>query len=142
MKYVLDTEFNEQGGELISIALIREDDEAFYAELPIEENAWKPWVKLHVKPLLTGPTLSKERIQTLLTAFFAKDENPCIYCDWPADIAHLCALLDLGNGYRLGANHWEFHIFGKLGAVSEKPHHALSDARAIKKVLQQRNIFL
>lgn len=134
MKYWLDTEFNEQGGELISMGIVAEDGRELYFELPIAEEAWKPWVRANVKPLLTETPMAKETAQKWLARFFVGDGEPHICCDWPADIAHLCTMLDLGDGKRLGANRWTFELRGKLGAKSDTPHHALSDARSIRDV--------
>jgi len=135
MRYALDTEFNEQNGDLISIALVREDGVEFYAEVPLTVP-WKPWVEKHVKPLLTGPQISKEFLQECLALFFANDTAPIVICDWPADISHLCTLLDLGEGRRIGAKDWQFLLTGELGLQPEIPHHALSDARALMKCLK------
>lgn len=137
MKYFLDTEFNEQDGALISLALVDEQGHELYFEVPLREP-WKPWVSEHVKPKLTGPLVDYQFAQLALQAYFAEDDAPIIICDWPADIAHLCHLLDLGQGRRMGASRWEFILQGQMNTSPEIPHHALSDARALKVSWQKR----
>ena len=51
MKYFLDTEFNEFGGELISLALVREDGESIYLVYP-DLPEYGAWVKEHVVPII------------------------------------------------------------------------------------------
>lgn len=140
MRYFLDTEFNEFGGELISLGLVSASGKELYFELdtPI---TWRPWVEQHVKPLLTGPKVGREVAQKTLAAYFITDAStPVIICDWPADIAHFCSLLDLGFGKRLGVNRWEF-ILQDINSTTkpDTPHHALSDARALRKSWLEQN---
>jgi hypothetical protein len=53
MKYYLDTEFNEFGGELISLALVREDGESLYLVYPEPKDGYGEWVKDNVVPIIS-----------------------------------------------------------------------------------------
>ena len=54
MNYFLDTEFNELGGELISLALVREDTGGFlYVATPCKDPG--PWVAANVMTVLDVP---------------------------------------------------------------------------------------
>lgn len=135
MHTAIDTEFNEFGGELISIGLVREDGKEEYFE--VEPPAvWKPWVRRNVVPLLTGPRVNNGERITRLRAFFHDDEWPSIIVDHPADIRYFCELLNLNLGNYIGTDKgWQFTVMPKLGQgfPSEVPHHALHDARALMK---------
>lgn len=134
MRYFLDTEYNEFGGQLISMGIVSASGKELYFELdtPI---IWKPWVEKHVKPLLTGPVVSREAAQKMMQFYFGSDATtPIIYCDWPADIQHFCDMQDLNMGNRWGVNRWEFILQGKMETKPGNPHHALSDAHALRKV--------
>ena len=52
----------------------------------------------------------------------------------PEDIAHFCQSLIVGPGARINTPHLTMEIRRDLDAVSEIPHNALSDARAIRAV--------
>lgn len=132
-QYYLDTEFNEHGGELISIALVDTEQRFFYAETPLKEK-WKPWVLKHVKPLLTGPELEYTELRRQVAAFLGTVDCEII-CDWPADIALLCELLDAGGGNRVGPRNIIFKLLGGIDCKPITPHHALSDAYALRHAL-------
>jgi hypothetical protein len=51
VRYFLDTEFNGFGGALLSLALVPEDGEEFYATLACKEGL-VPWVEQNVLPFL------------------------------------------------------------------------------------------
>ncbi|MEJ5976475.1 hypothetical protein WG901_07505 [Novosphingobium sp. PS1R-30] len=67
MRYFLDAEYNGFGGELISIALVPEDEATapFYAALVCA--APTPWVAEHVLPMLdTMPVSRSELVDPVL----------------------------------------------------------------------------
>ncbi|MCC8979072.1 hypothetical protein [Bradyrhizobium acaciae] len=62
MRYFLDAEFNGFGGELLSIALVPQDDAlpAFYEAVICEHPT--AWVREHVEPVLDKHPLSREQV--------------------------------------------------------------------------------
>ena len=104
MRYFLDTEFNGFGGALISLALVPEDGEEFYATLAYE-GALLPWVEQNVVPFLDhvpvgleSTRLSRGDAAIALSHYLAIDPEPLIVADWPEDIAQFCNLLMTGPG--------------------------------------------
>ena len=126
MRYYLDTEFDGMGGDLISLALVREDCTLEYVladrttapviqrrrslYLVTKGHARDPWVKDNVIPILdavpdilTTPsgvvslTLA-EYLPIYLDGFFEGDDDVEVIADWPDDIGHLCKALITGPG--------------------------------------------
>ena len=143
MRYFLDTEFNGLGGALLSIALVPEDGEEFYAVLecgdPIE-----PWVERNVMPYLdTVPQelrqrpLSRPGAAAALQHYLQVDTDPVILADWPEDIAQFCMLLLTGPGTMIPVPPLRFQLLPLPGfstaANSAVPHNALHDARAFRE---------
>lgn len=130
----LDCEFNSFQGELISMALVPLNGELseFYAELNIQAE-YDPWVKDHVVPHLSGKTESKESFQIRLTMYLNSIGKSTIIADWPDDIKYFCESLITGPGFMVPVfNKLNFQIDRTLEYISEKPHHALYDARGIR----------
>lgn len=147
MKYFLDTEFNGFGGELISLALVREDGESFYAIVEDAIAHWRgaithPWVKENVIPVLTDCPVAPIRTSArdlgyLLAAFLLNDDGErIIIADWPEDIALFNRALITGPGAMVNIDSLTF----KLVRVESYPttlegavqHNAFWDARALK----------
>ena len=91
MRYFLDTEFDPIPGEapkLISLGIVREDGEEFYAEnLDYDATQATPWVAEHVVPHLGGQAYSEKKLLTEFFKFFESDPTPKFYCwvgtyDW------------------------------------------------------------
>ena len=145
MRYFLDTEFNGFGGALISLALVPEDGEEFYATLAYE-GALLPWVEQNVMPFLDhvpvgleSTRLSRGDAAIALSHYLAIDPEPSIVADWPEDIAQFCNLLMTGPGElvpipRIRFTLWPLAGFG-TAANSAVPHNARHDARALKEHL-------
>lgn len=105
MRYYLDTEFNGFGGDLISLALVRQDGQSvsyvFGCDHPTE------WVAANVMPHLFAAEVSHEGLITRqaaashLAAFLRDDREPIIIADWPEDLRHLCDLIVIGPGKAL-----------------------------------------
>lgn len=131
MKYFVDTEFNEFQGELISIGIVAEDGRWFYHEA-VRRESDKSWVAVHVIPLLDGRRSSREAMQADLRHFLDGDPYPEFIADWPTDLAFLADLLTLPGGERLGPESITFSLVSHVSAVPTTPHHALSDALALK----------
>jgi hypothetical protein len=142
MRYFLDTEFNGFGGALLSVALVPDEGEEFYAVLecaaPLE-----PWVERHVAPYLTtvpdalrNAPLSRAGAAAALQHYLQGDRAPLIVADWPEDIALFCMLLLTGPGLMIPVPPIRFELLALPGfstaANSAVPHNALHDARALR----------
>src|SRR5690349_21302626 len=107
MRYYLDTEFNGFGGELISLALVREDEISLYlVSDDIAVRSLEPWVAENVWPLLEKtPAIEWERhpnkrgghfndlrknFSRRIANFLGGDPKPIIVTDWPDDIRYMC----------------------------------------------------
>lgn len=134
----LDTEFNGFGGELISMALVPDDESKpfWYAVtyLPnmTQFNGLNPWVKEHVIPVLNKEPmrywLFKESFQRYITQF----KNPTIICDWYSDAIHFCNLMN-GPTYDTSlATEFTIKVVRTNGLNSVLPHNALADAEALR----------
>lgn len=100
MRLFLDTEFTDliPGAKLISIALVDEDENYFYAELTdtYELKDCSGFVKSYVLPFLKGSPKMTHRECSLAIGNWIEDRNvPCIIAsDNPGwDIPHLNSLL-------------------------------------------------
>lgn len=135
MRYFLDCEFNGFDGPLISIALVpeREDRGEFYAVLPCHRPT--RWVAEHVMPKLGRRFEARSTVVAALAAYLMPDLDPCLVADWPEDIAHAAALLAF-QGKRL-VPQVRFDLLNLPGfdtaSMSQLPHNALADARALRK---------
>lgn len=143
MRYFLDTELNGFGGALLSIALVPDDGEEFYATLAPEGDPL-PWVERNVLPFLDhvpsalrSPRLSRRDAAIELAHYLSVDPEPVIVADWPEDIAQFCTLLTTGPGEMVSVPPLEFQLVPLGGfsaaANSAVPHNALHDARALKE---------
>jgi hypothetical protein len=113
MRYYLDCEFNGMGGELLSLALVREDEISLYAVLPLPKDI-DPWVSEHVIPLMhETPEIEWERhpnkrgghivvndaltLGQQISLFLAGDPQPVIVTDWIADAKYFCEVMNAGS---------------------------------------------
>jgi hypothetical protein len=135
----LDTEFNGHNGEIISLAIVcAEGDDEFYGELSLPHYI-EPWVAENVVPHLDGVTDTLDQFRGRLRNFLEQHAGDVIIADWPGDFSRLMQLM-CGPDYE---RHWIVPLTMQL-AVSgelkpEKPHHALSDARALMEWDQARH---
>lgn len=81
MKYFLDTEFNETGGEkrptidLISIGIVSETGRDYYAESSeFDAKACNPWVQENVLPKLRGEGKPRQIIMQEIIQFIGDDK--------------------------------------------------------------------
>lgn len=165
MRYFIDTEFFECGSkfpiELISIAMIREDDKEFYAiNSEFDPKYVSTWVKEHVLPHVTfrgeeiygsgasprrrweeSRRMSPSQITKEVLAFIGNDKPEFwgYYADydWVAFCQLFGSMINLPNG-------WPMYCRDLKQVVDEKgnpklpklvhaiEHHALYDAREIK----------
>jgi hypothetical protein len=134
MNLFLDCEFNEFKGELISMALVSEAGHEFYEVLPCEKP--KDWVKLNVIPILNKDPVDIHVFQYKLQKFLMQFDSINIIADWPEDIKHFCDTLITDPGSRLDTPPLTMAIY-RVDTVSELPHNALEDARAIANYFEE-----
>ena len=138
MKIWFDTKFIEDGKtiDLISIGMVREDGETYYAESS-ECDLFRAsdWVVNNVFPHLTGPKLTREQIRYDILVFAgAKPEFWAYYCayDWVVLCQLFGKMIDLPKGWpmfcmdvkQLCVENGNIKLPPKLAAE----HNALSDA--------------
>ena len=136
MRYFLDAEFNGFGGQLISLALVPEDEGAapFYAALPCADP--KPWTAEHVMPVLRTEPIERATMTQKLADYLRSDPEPLVVADWPEDIAHLAMLMVTGPGSRLATPTLVFELLDlplfDAKTKSAVPHNACYDAMALR----------
>ena len=136
MNIYIDTEFNDFGGELISLAMVDETGREFYAVLNCKNP--EPWVLENVMPVLLQPFELLSMLQTRMEAWLAAYPSVHIVADWPEDIAHFCRALITGPGMRMDTPPLTLEVRRDLSSeASSIPHNALEDARAIWRAAQK-----
>lgn len=133
MKLFLDCEFNGFGGELISLALIDENNQYFYEVLTCQNPI--PWVAEHVIPILNQAAISLEQFQKQLQEFLNQYDTVEIIADWPEDFALFSRSLIVSAGRCLSLPPLKMQLWmqeSNANAPSQQPHNALADARALK----------
>lgn len=126
----IDTEFNGYGGELISLAMVDENDHQFYEAVACENP--QPWVAENVLPVLGTRPRSLGWLQRHLHWWLSAYDSVHIVADWPDDVAYFCRALITGPGERMNTPALTFEIRRDLDAVSAIPHNALEDAKAMR----------
>ena len=130
MNIYIDTEFNDFGGDLISLAMVDEVGREFYAVLSCPNPT--PWVRDNVIPVLGQRPASLRMLQARMEAWLATYPRVHIVADWPEDIAHFCRALITGPGMRIDTPPLTLEVRRDLSSEqSAIPHNALEDARAI-----------
>lgn len=134
MRIFVDCEFNGFGGELISMALVPDQDtdaHDWYGVLPFPKVI-DPWVAENVIPVLHAEPISKEAFRSSAIAYLRQFDNPTICADWYTDLVHFFSLF-------AGENHTEsvgYACTAELALIdnyqSAIPHNALMDAMAIR----------
>lgn len=141
----LDCEFNGFGGDLLSIALVPENGDAFYRIVEDTSEPPTPWVAEHVIPLLGafgGQAITSPRwaIRRELQRFLSRYCRVHIVADWPEDIAHFCRLLLTAiPGERISTPPLTMEIV-RFDSRSEMPHNALADAVGIRSAMLSTNM--
>jgi hypothetical protein len=136
MNIYIDTEFNDFGGELISLAMVDENGRDFYAVLNCENPT--QWVATNVMPVLGQRFASLRMLQTRMETWLAEYPSVHIVADWPEDIAHFCRALITGPGMRMDTPPLTLEVRRDLSSeASAIPHNALEDARAIWRAAQK-----
>ena len=133
MKLWLDCEFNDFGGELISLAMVDERGDCFYAALPCPSPS--PWVAANVMPVIGVDPMTRAEMQQALQAWLSRYDRIHIVADWPEDIAHYCRALITGPGQRIDTPPTTMEIRRDLSTIeSAVPHNALADAKALRQM--------
>lgn len=149
MRYYLDTEFNEFGGDLISLALVRDDGYSLYLVYPDLED-YGDWVKKNVIPILWDVPQSHmyeayklekyEQGARMIQQFLEGDTHPVIVTDWPDDIRYFCQAIITGPGMMINIPGLVFQMLrvdayptALEGAVQ---HNAWWDAMALRELLK------
>ena len=138
MIYFLDTEFNEFGGDLISLALVREDGRSIYLVTDCKNP--RPWVAENVMPILNSGGDPIRILPHLFGAgiahFLHNDSDPLVIADWPDDIRYFCQALITGPGQMVAIPKIAFQILRVdtypttlQGAIQ---HNAWWDAMALR----------
>ena len=132
MNIFVDCEFNDFGGDLISMGLVDQNGEHWYGVLKCE-NPTK-WVSKNVMPVLNQGCEPVQVFRLRLQNFLNAYETCHIIADWPEDIAWFCRMLITGPGQRIATPPLTFEIDRRLDSKnSAVPHNALHDAYAIRK---------
>jgi hypothetical protein len=141
MKLWIDCEFNEFGGDLISMALVADDGQEFYEVLNLEnDEKYGSWVFANVVPYLNKDPITKEALQRKLWMFLNQWDEVHIIADWPDDIKYFCMSLITAPGMALNTPlKTTMQIDRELNTESSAIlHNALEDARAIKRSWDRR----
>lgn len=146
MRYYLDTEFNAFGGELISLALVREDGRSLYLVYKIKAE-YDPWVAANVVPKLFPPGVAAIKLDDPIDGalhiaeFLREDEKPVIITDWPDDIRYFCAAIITAPGYMADIKGLKFEMIrvdaypSKLPGANDWQHNAYWDAKALRQIM-------
>lgn len=96
MRYWLDCEFDGHNGDLISLALVREDGDSLYI-ITSNHIVYDPWVRDNVLPIVHNHQSNKwivvpiDEVGAVLKVYL--DDDPTIIADSPVDIYRLCRAL-------------------------------------------------
>lgn len=146
MKYFVDCEFDGFGGNLLSLAICREDGEILYLVYKFSGRYKDQWVVKNVVPILrsvpkgckindVGDVKSGAR---LIHQFMKNDSNPVIIFDWPDDIKYFCQAIMTGPGEMVGLDNLTFKMFRVDAYPTELKdavqHNAAWDALALSKL--------
>lgn len=138
MRYFLDTEFNGFGGELISIALVPEEEVRTHFYEAITCASPTPWVAENVMPVLEIKPRSRAQVAGLFARYLHNDPAPLLVADWPEDIAHAARLLVTGPALMVPVRGLRFELFDPDTILegadhpSTIPHNARHDAIALR----------
>lgn len=129
----IDTEFTNFKGQLMSMAIIDENDNYFYEV--VEYDNPSDWVKQHVEPILLKEPISLEQFQHRLWNYLKKYDTIHMVADWPDDIKYFCEALHTNPGEMMGTpSTITMEICRRLPEhQSALPHNALEDVIAIKE---------
>lgn len=134
MRFYLDTEFNGHGGELISLALISPEGPSFYRAKRFD-HPHNPWVVENVLPVIAVEYDRPLIFKLEFRQFIVQYPEAKIIADWHGDLIHFLHLLQGPTFDSTLSYHCTLKIINTPPGepVSEIPHNALADARALMK---------
>lgn len=145
MNLYIDTETNGFGGELISIALVADDESEWYRVLPCIRPT--EWVQANVIPVLRKRpcskdiTVSSRRMSMSLGRWLRRFRSVHVTADYPTDLEHFCRALVVGSGEYILTPPLTLelrHDLPSISALSRTPHNALEDARALRQLCRRK----
>ncbi len=140
MKYVVDTEFIDtpEHSELISLAIVREDNVSIYFEFEYPPEAITPWLAENVVPHLDGhkPLSTFAEAANTIDHFMHLDPKPEFWAYYGAyDWYWLCRVF---GGFMKLPKQWGIVAFNDFAHmqrgvpdVAGAGHNAMNDARSI-----------
>ena len=148
-RYYLDTEFNEHGGKLISLALVTDRHVPLYI-INDEPMNPTPWVSANVlvsRVLRSGPVQpvvlqSANQFGEVIRNYIGNENHPVIIADSPVDIWRFCQVLSTNDDGEWASADYPMMTFevhnvdcyptDLEGAIQ---HNALWDAMALRHKL-------
>lgn len=112
MKYYVDCEFDGHGGEMLSMALVAENQRGIYLCIADEPDLLDPWVQENVWPLVharlpVGKTVAfVEDWGHFIRAFLRADASPTIIADSPVDVWRFCEAVSTGADGKWHSTDW------------------------------------
>jgi hypothetical protein len=156
MRYYLDCEFNGMGGELLSLALVCENQTRHSLYLVREGMPdVEPWVAENVLPIIHADTNAPGPRIVLVTplsewasaieSILEGDSDVTIITDWPDDIKYFCELIITGPGTMINVRpsiKFEMH---RVDAYPSRlrdavQHNAYWDALALRDRLERMRV--
>lgn len=147
MIFYLDTEFNEFGGELLTLALVPEDSsvpDLYLARNDLSVLNIKPWVKDNVLPIINIANVAVPTYTSLsffggyIKSYLEKYDEITIVADWPDDIRYLMAALITGPGMMVNLSSMNLCLRRcdpwPNDLKDQIQHNALCDARALRNL--------
>jgi hypothetical protein len=148
MRYFLDCEFNGFGGDLLTLALVREDGHSLYLGYPLNDLSadMEPWVYENVYPKITQVPehvavrqVNQAEGAYLIAEFLRGDPRPYIVTDWPDDVRYFCQAVITGPGMMAAIPSLRFEVV-RVDAYPTKvkgavQHNAWWDAMALRELL-------
>ena len=98
--FYVDCEFDGHNGNLLSVAVVREDGYSLY--LVVDTWASDPWVQEHVLPIMqyhnadTYAVVQPNDVGTAIKTWLGAVRSFCVVADSPVDIGRFCAALSTG----------------------------------------------
>jgi len=149
MRYWIDCEYNGFGGQLLSLALVREDGHNLYIVYDVIQEL-DPWVKKNVMPILRCEMPKNVKLQLaslldnrgayMIQEFFGDDPCPVVTTDWPDDIKYLCQAMITGPGEMISVPRIIFDMVRVDAYPTKLPgavqHNAYWDAAALKHLFE------
>lgn len=152
--YYLDCEHNQWKGQLISMALVRNDGASIYfimsSAYPVAQYEINPWVSENVMPILHKvpshipvAVVSEEQATAMIEAFLTFDPSPHIVADYPDDLKYFNELLVKGPGKAINCPHMTQEWLREDAYPTLMPgairHNAWWDAMALRYLITRQS---